>query len=252
MSEYSNFLINLKEIFKTLNEKIPIFFSRLNSIMETISKIDFDAIPQKLQEEGEKWGVYGWVPILPTFDGSQCMEMSIAPDSKEEADKLMLSYLDDDSINQLFNEIRDYLIANNKNITTFEEAKKCFENDLYTSCSIDICALIDGVFISFQAINNNKRRSLSKEAIKRFCTDSPDSQYSVAVIAIKFIITGFFSVGDDFKKTDTSFNRNYISHGMNIYNPNRTDCLKLLVVLYNLFLAFDSGWLQRTDIGETT
>ena len=67
----------------------------------------------------------------------------------------------------------------------------------------------------------------------------------VPLNALVIVTKNFFDDADDFNpEKEDGLNRNFVSHGMNQYNPTRTDCLKLFVLLYNFYFLIDAKILR--------
>jgi len=229
-------------------QQLPIlldsFFGFAQSFFEVLTRIDFSAIdqlPDTVRQSAEKWGSFGWIPLLPTYTIYDFIKALHPPTSQEETDAIMLSYFEENSTNQLFAEIRDYIDKNGQNLTTWNEAEACYNNGLYTSCALDIFALIDSTFVIGQTIpKGKKQRNLSGSAVKRLFEKEEMCSYVASAIATKEIIISMFQRGQDFSIPENGIKRNFLSHGMNRYIPDKTDCLKLFVLLYNVQLLFYS------------
>lgn len=229
-------------------QQLPIlfdsFFNLAQSFFDNLTRIDFsviDQIPKIIRQSAERWGSFGWVPLLPTYTIHDIIKALHSPTSQEEADAIMNSFFEENSTNQLFTEIREYIDRNDQNTTTWNEAVACFNNELYTSCALDIFALLDSSFLIGQNIQKGKRRrDLARGAVKRIFENKEACSYFASAIATKEIISFMFQDGEDFSIPDNSINRNILSHGMNRYIPDKTDCLKLFVLLYNVQLLFYS------------
>lgn len=221
---------------------------KLNEFGNMLLNIDYSKIPDKLRNIGETWGKYGWVPFLPTYSALEFYDISILPISQEDADQKMNQYLNDDCIKEIIKETKEFIDKYDGNSQTFDEAMKCYDNVLYTSCSLNLCALIDGAFLKFQKIPQKGYRPLSNVAIDEFIEKSEMQSFLISLSAIKSVVEDIFAFGHDFIVDDNEFKRNYVSHGMNKRIPTSTDCLKLMVVLYNVYLLFDADILHREDI----
>lgn len=188
----------------------------------------------------DKWTEYGWVPILPTFQGKDILKNIIPPDTVEKADAILLKELTTETQEELFRVLTHYVKKSNHNEETLLEAILSYKNGFYSACSVLIFALIDACFLTRQPIKTGKRRELANGAAKNKI-DVPDSLIlSSAEITLKIVKT-LFSNGRDFNLTnEKGLNRNFISHGMNRYNPDNKDCLKLFVLLFNIYLLFDT------------
>lgn len=168
------------------------------------------------------------------------------PPTQEEADTLMLKELEN-TFDELLLSIKKHIKKLDANQTTYDEAVQSFNDGLYTSCALDIFALIDHLFITSQIETvDSKKRKLAKEAVKNKFEESKGAPYLVIAVSAKTIIEDLFKYGGDFDpEIEGKGNRNFISHGMNKKIPDRTFCLKLFVLLYNLCLLFTSGIFSR-------
>ena len=136
-----------------LAESIDRAFSHFEQALGT-----FEKLPQKIQHAAETWAGYGWVPFLPTFDIEQYQWSMGAPNTQEEADNWMRNYFETETTDLLFSEIRRLADCKGCNKTTLQEAIQCYENGLYTSCALDVFALIDGCFIVGQPKKEGKEK----------------------------------------------------------------------------------------------
>lgn len=188
----------------------------------------------------DKWVEYGWVPVLPTFHGRDIIKNIIPPATDVEADTMMMKTLDRDVQEQLFHELELYVKSNNHNEETLSEAIETYKKGLNTACSILLFALIDSCFVTMQPIIKGKDRTLAGTTAKTKIKRTNNLMLSCADITLD-ITKNLFSYGNDFNPNkEKGLNRNYISHGMNRYTPDSKDCLKLFVLLYNIYLLFDS------------
>ena len=137
----------------------------------------------------------------------------------------------------LIDEIRNHAKSLGQSEVTVEESIKCYNGGLYSACALLIFSLIDSSFIMGQPKKTNCYRKLANKAVEDAIDDNK-TKYSIIAHSTKSIIENLFKKADDFTIKDR-FNRNMISHGMNKDNPNEIDCLKLYVLLYNIYLLFD-------------
>lgn len=188
-----------------------------------------------------KWTEYGWVPISPSFKGNDILSTLIPPDNSEKADTIMLKKLNKQEISKLFKELHEYANNYNHNDTTLSEAISAFKNNLYSGCSLLLFAMIDACFLTAQPLPPNVRRALAEKASKDKIEEIDSYQLSCANITL-CIIKEVFKNGDDFNPVnDNKLNRNFLSHGMNKYVPTNKDCLKLFVLLYSIYVLFDTN-----------
>lgn len=208
------------------------------SMHDYLKEHGVDSLPEIRSETINKWTKYGWVPLLPSFRGEEIIKMLVPPCSAEEADNIMIQKLDDNELNLLFKELQKYILKNNYNNSTFSESIVAFRNELYSGCALLIYALIDACFINAQTIPLKGRRDLAEKAAKNKIERIDSYFLSCANISIN-IVKELFKNADDFKG-ENGMNRNYLSHGMNQYIPNKIDCLKLFVLLYGVYALFDT------------
>lgn len=205
-----------------------------------------EQLPQNAQSAAEQWANYGWAPNFPWSKGADFINALLAPNSQEAADEKILSILDHEKQLVLFQEIEALATRNNGNITTLSDAIGCYQAGFYTACSLSLFALIDGCLIVKQprGEGRNQRRKLTENVMKNI--KKPEiMQYFVPLNALVIATKNFFDDADDFNpEKEDGLNRNFASHGMNQYNPTRTDCLKLFVLLYNFYFLIDAKILR--------
>lgn len=183
---------------------------------------------------------FGWIPNLPDFSIDDIFTVVNEFTSQDCADKVMLAKLGFGARNKLFkllyNKVKTYGHAQQ----TLTEAIKSFQNKSYTACSLCLFALIDSCFLKGQPLLvGRKRRCLAKVAVDKI-GDKEILSYSIVAQTSRMLIRKLFSDGEDFNLAkENGLNRNYISHGMNSYLPDKIDCLKLFVLLYNIYFLFD-------------
>lgn len=251
---------------KQINDGIIAFFDGYVKIINTLDKIvcgaykladvlsqiDFSCISQNIKDAGERWGNFKWIPNLPNTIMKDIFKNITEEVTKEEADIFMSEKLDEKTEELLFSTIRDYLCDYQRNVVTFDEALQCFRSGLHTSCCVCLFALIDEAFLKAQKIDTcgKKYRSLSNKAAEKFYDENPANHFNFIAVALKTAIVNIFKAGNDFVVSDDDLYRNYISHGMNERKPDKTDCLKLFVILYNVYFAFEHSIYIKED-GES-
>ena len=210
------------------------------NVGDFIAKYGNRKISDIKSEPINKWTEYGWVPILPSFKGNDILSTLIPPDNSEKADDFMMKKLNEHEINTLFNELKKYANLYNHNVKTLSEAIAAFTERLYSGCSLLIFAMIDACFITVQPVDRKGQRALAGQAAKNKLEKIDSYRLSCANVAINIIIK-LFKRGDDFNPVnEKGLNRNFLSHGMNQYTPTYKDCLKLLVLLYSIYVLFDT------------
>lgn len=206
----------------------------------------FTNVPKNIKSLAEEWAKCGWIPSIPNYVEWDLMENITHPLTQKQADDIMLNKIDDEMFSELINEITNYNTQLGLNNESFKEAVECFNNKLYSACALLLFALIDSRFIINQPIpqkDKKERRKLADKAVSR-AIDESKANYSIIALTAKTIIKQLFLDGDDFNYSrEQGLNRNFVSHGMNKYNPDRTDCLKLFVLIYNIYFLFDIGFL---------
>ena len=191
---------------------------------------------------------FGWIPNLPDFSLDDIFTLVNEFTSQDCADKVMLAKLNFGARNKLFNSLYNRANAYGHTQQTFADAIKSFENESYTACALCLFALIDSCFLKGQPLlTGQKRRCLANAAVNKI-GDKNVLGYSLIAETSRMLIKKLFSDGDDFKPTnEIGLNRNFVSHGMNSYLPNRIDCLKLFVLLYNIYFLFDLDLFKWED-----
>lgn len=199
----------------------------------------FSELPELQRKAGEKWIEFGWVPLLPDATFESFYEALEFPENQIEADEKMVSFIEKQKIETLFDELHRYFIDSESKTCTLNESIACYENKSYTACALCLFSLIDYSFIKEQPIIDNKRRSLPYKAIDNMVSEKDKNALVTTYITVG-IIQKFYQGGDDFTIEEKPLYRNFISHGMNDIIPQKTDCLKLFVLLYNVCLLFES------------
>lgn len=229
---------NSEIIENTINQRINFNWDKLFEF--------FENLPEKSKEAAKKWASYGWIPNLPKYTVIDLMKNLNAPKSKSEADHIMNNRIENNLFKVIVNEISDNIKSYGQNEQTFFEAVSCFENGFFISCSLLLFALIDSCFLINQP-RIKRRRDLANKAVSR-AMDESKANYSIIALTAKTIIEQLFLDGNDFDYSrEQGLNRNFISHGMNKYNPDRTDCLKLFVLIYNIYFLFDVNFFTWSN-----
>ncbi len=207
---------------------------------------DFDA---QVDSAVEKWTEYRWIPFLPNDSAAFISKAMLPPDTKEEADRLMLDKLDDANLQSLFNEIEKLIPEYNLNVQNWNEARKCFNMGCYTACSLLLYSLIDSIFIKGQPQTNSLK--LAEKAVGLLNKDDKVKHFVTAKATIN-VVQELYKSASNFSISDHN-NRNMMSHGMNIDNPDKTDTIKLFVLLFNILVLFKHNifvWKQRNSNDE--
>ena len=233
---------------KTLSESIK----QVYQAMQLFQQLDFVKIgesikklPDYVKKSADIWADYGWVPFLPKSSASDVIHMK-SPSSQEEADKIMMAKLDEKGVQELFDILGQKVLSHSHSITSFNDAVKSYNNEIYSGCSLLLFALIDSCFIVGQPFPKKKsdkdrnERKLALSAVGK-AIDDDKSKFIVSAYATKIIIEKCFMRGEDFKESnEIGINRNFLAHGMNRHIPTQKDCLQLFVLLYNVYILFDT------------
>lgn len=230
--------------------QVKLLISQISEAMAVIQNIDLfklsdaiDKLPENVKESANIWANYGWVPYLPNCGIGELINIKF-PKTQEEADEIIMQRLDDVGVKILIDKLTDKVKFHSHNLETFEEAVNSYKAGLYSGCSLLLFAIIDSCFIIGQPIppkdSKNSKRKLAGSAVKDAVNED---KYNIAIFAYttKNIIDRLFKYANDFDPSEEDgLSRNFLSHGMNQYTPNRKDCLQLFVLLYNIYVSFDS------------
>ncbi len=251
--------MNLFELLFTTkyDDKINNFYSSIDKLITLDYQKLFASFIERIEERAknytkeqkescDRWVKYGWVPMLPNSERGEGIA-KIAPQTSNEADEFMLAKLDEDGLKLLHSKLKEYIDKNGLNRCTLDDAINSFENGQYTACVLCLFALIDSIFITKQEKDlnrdNKKYRKLAKGAVE---TANNYKELYLAPLKVTYeLIKEIFSNTHDFDdKYDDNLYRSMISHGMNTRNPDKKDCLKLFVLLYNVLLSFEIGFFS--------
>lgn len=251
--------------FEEFSKKIKALLEEYYKALDFLNKIDWNSLienykklPKAVQSSADKWAEYGWVPFLPGYSIEDIMDLKY-PNSQEEADKIMMEKLGDEGLQELFDRLEQKVLSHSHCITSFNDAVNSYNNGIYSGCALLLFALIDSCFVVGQPLQKKKsdkdrsERSLSLSAVGK-AIDKEKSKWTVSAYAVKRIIEIRFKHGKDFNKSnEIGINRNFLAHGMNSYIPNQKDCLQLFVLLYNVYVLFDTemfSWKSSTEISK--
>lgn len=238
----------MNDTLDTLKEMIELFYNAYIRFQNFLNKNRdvivaflefFSELPELERKAGEKWIEFGWVPSLPNATFESLYEALDAPENQIEADQKMISFIETQKMETLFDELRRYFIDSESKTCTLNEAIACYENQLYTACVLCIYSLIDYSFLKEQPIVEEKRRPLPNKAIDKMVSEK-EKNALVVTYATVGIIKELYRDGKNFTIEEKPLYRNFISHGMNDIIPQKTDCLKMFVLLYNVCLLFES------------
>lgn len=212
-----------------------------SSIQMFMSRQDPKNIPEirqtYLRERYKSWGQFGWT-TPPEASLSEFSNIS-PPTTLKEADALMMPYLSDYAVSNIFDALQEYCL----NPYNLNEAISCYNYGLYTACASLIFGLLDFKVLSMQQTpaKGKQRRDVGRAGANRIMRQYNDettlynSFFSITLLNDNLLscCETFFQHGGDFKKEPLLINRNFISHGMNKLPPTKTDCIKLFLLLYN-------------------
>ena len=212
-----------------------------SSIQMFMSRQDPKNIPEirqtYLRERYKSWGQFGWT-TPPEASLSEFSNIS-PPTTLKEADALMMPYLSDHAVSNIFDALQEYRL----NPYNLNEAISCYNYGLYTACASLIFGLLDFKILSKQQApaEGKKRRDTgcagAWRIIDEYRNETKLHEYVFLLTLfnnnIRSCCEAFFQNGNDFKNAPTLINRNFICHGMNKTTPTKTDCIKLFLLLYN-------------------
>lgn len=233
---FNELLLAINEIKKFYDENKDIIHASIEAFIK---------LPERLKTAGDEWVKYGWVPFLPNSDLGIIAEALDYPKTQNEADNRMLNLLNNCTYDVLFQGISDLITDSENKMQLFEESVFCFNNQKYTSCVLNIFAIIDICFLENQPKESkDKNRKLPGNAFgKMFGEEKTDDSNTLLYITVG-IIKETYKNGKDFSIEENKLNRNFVSHGMNKRKVTKTDCEKMYVLLYNVLALFQYGLLN--------
>lgn len=217
-------------------------------IASNISKALASVIPSKEEQEKivaalQQWGNYGWCLI----DWASMDLYHNAPSSVQEADELSMEYCSEEKISNLINELKGKV----DNKTEFEEAVLSYTNQCYTACAMILFATIDSIMLRLQEYKTNKRRMLPKKYAEELKNTSDEKSFlrEASYLAVLNAITRLYENGNDFTNENAEMiNRNFVDHGMNTRKVTQIDCIKLFLIIDNIFYFMEEyGWSYKSD-----
>lgn len=203
----------------------------LNTIAQSISSAYQSFNLDELTEIYKTYAEFGWTipPAMTCFAKQKATTL-------EEADSFMLQFCTSENMERIFSSLR-----NNEKIDKddLEEVINCYNQKYYKSCSLLILSIIDGVLIKLQTQENKDRTtSLALKAIKSKYESNQrtDSKFFKVLQANMTFECAkkIYKYADNFKLDDICVYRNMISHGMRRTAVEKTDCIKVLLLLYNI------------------
>lgn len=170
-----------------------------------------------------------------------------APSSVQEADELSMEYCSEEKISNLINELKGKV----DNKTEFEEAVLSYTNQCYTACAMILFATIDSIMLRLQEYKTNKQRMLPKKYAEELKNTSDEKSFlrEASYLAVLNAITRLYENGNDFTNENAEMiNRNFVDHGMNTRKVTQIDCIKLFLIIDNIFYFMEEyGWSYKSD-----
>ena len=201
----------------------------LNTIAQSISSAYQSLNLDELTEIYKTYTKFGWTipPAMTCFAKQKATTL-------EEADSFMLQFCSSENMERIFSDLR-----NNDKIDTndLEEAINCYNQKYYKACSLLILSMIDGILIKLQPQEKkNKKVNFALTEIESICEKNQTKNYKL------FITLQAITTVDCAKKiyenaknfTADDINRNMISHGMRKTAVEKTYCVKVILLLYNI------------------
>ena len=210
---------------------------------EIISSIDIPKLSetrkQQLLESYRAWGNIGWTMIPHAPIGL----FNARPIERQEADKLVLKYFNQDGMKYLFDKLKEKSIRKDD----LDSAIFCYENRQYKACILLLLGVIDAKLIRAQKRQKIKRREVCSKAVLKL-TQKLEEQYNKSSFFYSMLryygtiecLNVFFKNGNDFFKEPDVVNRNFVGHGMNRRKIRKKDCIQVFLALYNLTELLDA------------
>lgn len=223
-----------------------------NQIAVNISKTIASALPSKEERERivaalQQWGNYGWCLI----DWASIDLYHNSPNSVEDADRLAMEYCTEEEISNLIEELTGKI----DNRHEFEEAIVSYNNQCYTACSMILFSIVDSFILRLQDYKDTPNRKEWRmlpgkyvEELKR-TTDEKSFLREASYIAMLNAIASMYKGGNDFtNESQDMINRNFVDHGMNTRRVTQIDCIKLFLIIDDLFYFLkENGWSFKSD-----
>lgn len=245
-------MIEMSEIMTLkINDYLSVFIDSFNSLKisdtlyditkdlyEAIRKIDFNVTEERkveLLNIYKEWGKYGW----STIPYAQFDLYNTFPKDIQDANKLLLPYINKENLDKLFIELEGS--CSNKN--DLSEAIFCYRNKKYMACSLILFALIDNLLIDIQnKPGRNKKlfngcRAISK--IREQINHDIDCSIIELISYLNFMnifscLFTIFADTNDFTCKGLVINRNCLCHGMNKRKVLQRECKQLFILLHNV------------------
>lgn len=218
----------------------------------SISKAIASALPSKEEQERiatalQQWGNYGWCLI----DWASIDLYHNSPNSVGEADKLAMEYCTEEEISNLIEGLKEKIDSTRE----FEDAIISYNNQCYTACSMILFSIIDSFILRLQEYketsNRREWRMLPSKYVEELKNISDENSFlrQASYIAMLNAIATVYEGGNDFtNEPQDMINRNFVDHGMNTRKVTQVDCVKLFLIIDDLFYFFkENGWSFKSD-----
>ena len=187
-------------------------------------------VREKVEKNYSKWGEFGW-SLPPDAPISLFLRL---PKTKRGANSIIYQYIRESE--SIFAECRKRA---DKNI--IDEAQYNFVNKKYRSCALLLLSEIDGMLIKCQEKNNKKVGKKAVAEFERNILSNQALEFTLRSVNLISNLNIVFESADNFKRKPSSLKRNYIMHGMYENKVIKQDCIKLLLIIYNLSLILDEN-----------
>ena len=185
----------------------------------------------ELTEIYKTYATFGWtIPPAMTYFAKQ------KATTLEDADTFMLQFCSSEDIARIFSNLRNHEKIDKNDL---EEAINCYNQKYYKACSLLLLSMVDGILIKLQPQENKDRKTstaLSAINSKYESNQRIDPKFFKALQAITTVecSKNIYKYADNFKLDDTCIYRNMLSHGMRKTAVEKTDCIKVFLLLYNI------------------
>lgn len=213
-----------KEIYDELQKpgKLDLFRSNILKAQKTTDWT-------RIEETAIQWAKFGWIidgSIMPVSLWNEC------PQTQQEADQLVLSYMSKAAIMDLWGTI----VERTKQRSVFDEACKCFENRCYTASASLLVSLIDGLLIRAQGNNQTQHKKTgvgASQKVYNAMESDPDyglpGFFHLELLNFNAYMDMLFEKANNFNYEPKRLNRNFLHHGMSKRKVLRKDCIKLFI-----------------------
>lgn len=190
--------------------------------IEKLSRLYSDIDWEKVAEGSRSWGDFGWIPPK----GLSINQVSNPPATLEEADRMALNALDNESLEVLFSDLSS-VVPKRRDI---EEAVLLFKGRHYKATAMMLCSLIECELIKADTQSNRRR---PKNSIARLDEKLPSRGISlITAPALANAYAYFFHDAKNFDRSvEGELNRNFLQHGMMCKPVRKKTCIKLFLIL---------------------